>query len=51
ARELAEMLARVRRHKHPQPLPTIASLSHAEQLRVEADHIARCLKFATDNLV
>lgn len=51
ARELAEMLTRVRRHKHPLPLPTIAALSHADQLRVEADNIARCLNFATDNLV
>ncbi len=51
ARELAEMLARVRRHKHPQPLPTISSLSHVEQLRIEANHIARCLNFATEHLV
>jgi 3-oxoisoapionate decarboxylase len=51
ARELAEMLALVRRHKHPQLLPTITPLPHAEQLRVEADHIARCLKYASNNLV
>ena len=50
AHELAEMLACVRRHKHPQPLPMIAPLSHAEQLRVEADNIARCLKFAREKL-
>ena len=50
ARELAETLSRVRRHKYPQPLPTVASLPHAEQLRVEADHIARCFKYATEHL-
>ncbi len=50
ARELAEMLARVRRDNHPRPLPTITPLSHAEQLRVEADNIARCLKFASNSL-
>lgn len=51
ARELAEMLALVRRHKPPQPLPTISPLSHAEQLRVEADNIARCLKFASETFM
>lgn len=51
ARELAEMLALVRRHKPPQSLPTISPLSHAEQLRAEADNIARCLKFAKQFLV
>jgi 3-oxoisoapionate decarboxylase len=50
ARELAEMLALVRRHKNTQPLPTITSLPHAEQLRVEADHIAECLKYAAVHL-
>jgi len=51
ASELACMLACVRRNKHPQPLPTITPLSHAQQLRLEADHIARCLKFASENLI
>ena len=50
ARELAEAMTRIRRHKHPVTLPTISSLSHAEQLRIEADNIARCLKFASMNL-
>lgn len=50
ARELAEMLARVRRHQHRQPLPAITPLSHAEQLRVEANNILRCMKFASENL-
>lgn len=50
ARELAETLARIRRHKHPAALPTISPLSHAEQLRVEADNITRCLKFASAKL-
>lgn len=51
ARELADAMTRIRRHKHPTKLPTIGSLSHAEQLRAEADNIARCLKFASENLV
>lgn len=50
ARELAETMTRIRRHKHPVALPTISGQSHAEQLRAEADNIARCLKFAGDNL-
>ena len=50
ARELADALTRVRRHKHPRALPTISALSHAEQLRAEADNIARCLQFAGDHL-
>jgi sugar phosphate isomerase/epimerase len=50
ARELAEAMTRIRRHKHPTALPTITSLPHAEQLRVEADNIARCLTFARENL-
>lgn len=51
AREFAETMSRIRRHKHPVALPTITGLSHAEQLRTEAANIARCLKFAGDNLI
>lgn len=51
ARELADAMTRIRRHKHPTALPMITGLSHAEQLRVEADNIAKCLKFASDHLV
>lgn len=51
ARELADAMTRIRRHKHPAALPTISGLSHAEQLRTEADNIARCLKFASEHLV
>ncbi len=50
ARERAEAMTRIRRHKHPVALPTISGLSHAEQLRIEADNIARSLKFASMNL-
>jgi len=50
ARDLAEMLTRIRNHKHPQPLPTITSLSHDQQLAAEADNIARCLIYAAENL-
>ena len=44
-------MTRIRRHKRPRELPTINSLSHVEQLRAEADNIARCLKFASENFV
>lgn len=50
ARELAEALSRVRHHKYAGPLPTVSQLSHAEQLRVEAENIARCMKYAAENL-
>jgi hypothetical protein len=50
AQELADCLARVRQHKHTRPLPTISPLAHVEQLRAEADNIAQCLKFASENL-
>jgi sugar phosphate isomerase/epimerase len=49
-RELADALSRVRRHKHPRALPTTSALSHAEQLRLEADNIARCLAFGAQHL-
>jgi hypothetical protein len=51
ATALAEMLALVRRRKHPQALPTVSSLPPEEQLRVEADQIERCLRFASHQLV
>jgi sugar phosphate isomerase/epimerase len=50
AQELADCLARVRQHRHPRPLPTISQLAHVDQLRAEADNIAQCLKFASENL-
>lgn len=50
ARELAEAMTRIRRHKYPTALPMITGLAHAEQLRAEADNIARCLRFAGENL-
>lgn len=50
ARELADAMTRIRRDKYPVALPTMSGLSHAEQLRAEADNIAKCLKFAGMNL-
>ncbi|MBS0201749.1 MAG: sugar phosphate isomerase/epimerase [Planctomycetes bacterium] len=49
-RELADALTRVRHYKHPRALPKTSSLSHLEQLRAEADNIARCLTYAKTNL-
>lgn len=51
ATALAEMLALVRRRKHPLALPKISPLPHEQQLRAEADSIAQCLRFATEHLV
>jgi sugar phosphate isomerase/epimerase len=45
-RELADALARVRRHKCPRPLPEISNFSHAEQLAAEETNIARSLDHA-----
>ncbi len=49
-RELADTLSRIRQHKSAQPLPKVSPLTHAEQLRVEADNINRCLKYAAEHL-
>jgi 3-oxoisoapionate decarboxylase len=45
--ELADALARVRRHKYARPLPEPSKLSHADQLEVEAANISRSLEYAT----
>lgn len=47
AADLAAALARVRRAKSPKPLPTVAGLDHAAQLKAEADNNDRCLAFAS----
>jgi sugar phosphate isomerase/epimerase len=48
--QLADALARVRRHKHSQPLPVVSTLTHAEQLDVEAANISRSLEYARNKL-
>lgn len=50
ARELADMLARVRKSKHPGPLPTVSKLPHAEQLKAERDNVAKSLVYARTKL-
>lgn len=50
ARELADALARVRRHKFAGTLPTISKLSHREQLQAEAGNINKCLAYAQTEL-
>jgi sugar phosphate isomerase/epimerase len=49
--ELADTLARVRRHKSSRPLPQISTLSHVEQLEAEATHIDRSLHHASKTLM
>src|SRR5262249_42624857 len=49
-RDLAETLARVRKHKFPRPLPTISGLSRAGQIRMEDDNVRRSMRFARENL-
>jgi sugar phosphate isomerase/epimerase len=44
--ELADALARMRRHQCPQPLPEVSKLSHSEQLEAEEANIARSLQYA-----
>src|SRR5262249_11472454 len=48
--QLADALARVRRHKHPRPLPEVGPLSHSEQLEVEQANIERSLDYACNQL-
>jgi sugar phosphate isomerase/epimerase len=48
--ELADTLARVRRHKSSQPLPHVSNLSHGDQLEAEATNIDRSLLQASKTL-
>jgi len=50
AKELADALARVRKHKFPRALPTTSDLDHAHQLKAEAQNIERCLAYATEKM-
>jgi sugar phosphate isomerase/epimerase len=49
-RDLAETLARVRKHKFPPPLPTVSGLSRTEQVRIEDDNVRRSMRFARTQL-
>ena len=48
--ELAEALARVRRHKSPEPLPVVSTLEHRAQLEREAANITQSLRYARETL-
>jgi hypothetical protein len=48
--QLADSLARVRRHKSSRPLPQVSNLSHGEQLEAEATNIDRSLLHASETL-
>ena len=48
--DLADALARVRRHKSPVPLPTVTPLDHRKQLETEAANIVLSLDYARDKL-
>ncbi|HVW03230.1 MAG TPA: TIM barrel protein, partial [Planctomycetaceae bacterium] len=48
--ELAEALARVRRHTSPGPLPVISTLDHRSQLDREAGNIRESLRYAREAL-
>ena len=50
AAELADALARVRKHRFKGELPVVGTLSHLRQLQTEADHIDRCLRYAERRL-
>jgi sugar phosphate isomerase/epimerase len=47
---LADMLADVRRHKNPQPLPVVSTLDHRAQLAVEAVNVRASLDYAREKL-
>jgi hypothetical protein len=49
-RQLAEALARVRKHAWKEPLPRIAGLPREKQLATEADNVRRCLAFGRKRL-
>jgi sugar phosphate isomerase/epimerase len=47
---LADMLADVRRHKSPEPLPVVSGLDHRAQLEVEAANVTASLDYARAKL-
>jgi sugar phosphate isomerase/epimerase len=49
-RELAEALARVRRHASKKPLPRVSDLSRDERLKREEDNVKQCLHYAAEHL-
>jgi hypothetical protein len=44
------MLADVRRHKSPQPLPVVSGFDHRAQLEVEAANVSASLDYARAKL-
>jgi 3-oxoisoapionate decarboxylase len=50
ARQLAEALARVRRHAAKQPLPHVSHLPREKQVAVEDENVRRCLTYARQHL-
>lgn len=51
AADLAAMLALVRRKQRQKPLPSIGTRSHVDQLRAEAENIARSIDYARRRLL
>jgi hypothetical protein len=49
-KDLAAMLALVRAKKPRDPLPTVAERNHRDQLRIEAENIAKSIQFAARHL-
>jgi sugar phosphate isomerase/epimerase len=47
---LADMLADVRRHKSPRPLPVVSRLDHRAQLDIEAANVTASLDYARETL-
>jgi sugar phosphate isomerase/epimerase len=48
ARRLAATLALVRKHAAKRPLPRVAGLARAEQVKREDDNVKECLRYAKD---
>ena len=49
-RDLAKVLAMVKKHRPKSPLPRMTGLSMEAQLKAENDHNARCIAYARQNL-
>src|SRR5205823_5945645 len=50
AQQLAAALGRAQQHKFPGPLPVVSSLSHREQLQIEAENAAKCFAYFAQKL-
>jgi sugar phosphate isomerase/epimerase len=49
-RDLARILAQVKKHAGKEPLPRISKLAHEEQSATEERNVARCIEFGRTNL-